>query len=495
MRIVYLLTLSIVAAMSTFSQSHSADRQPYAAGRFYPADEKTLERDLTDLFKNCKKTNGENHVRAIISPHAGYVFSGATAAAAFSSIPSDAKYSNIFIIGTSHVMSFDGASVYSSGDYITPFGKVKVNKEIAAELKKNKVFDFPETAHLQEHSLEVQMPFIQHYFMHQPNVIPVIIGTGNIKTIKQISDVLKKWFTPDNLFIISSDFSHYPQYREAIETDRQTAMGIISGDPEDFLKTLKENSGKNIKGLATSMCGWTSGLTLMYLAQTDRNLKFHLVDYTNSGDSPYGSKEEVVGYNAISLSGDSGFQKRSDNELSFTKEEKEQLFRIARESVKAHFENRRIPDEDAVSSRLMEPMGAFVTIKINGALRGCIGRFTSADPLYSVVKASALSSAFEDPRFPALTKEEYPKTDFEITVLGPLKKVNTINEIVLGKHGIYIRKGMNSGTMLPQVATENNWTLEQFLGYTSRDKAGIGWDGWKNAELYIYEGLVLEEKK
>jgi AmmeMemoRadiSam system protein A len=138
-------------------------------------------------------------------------------------------------------------------------------------------------------------------------------------------------------------------------------------------------------------------------------------------------------------------------------------------------------------------MGAFVTLKINGALKGCIGRFISSEPLYDVVQASAISSAFEDPRFSPLTKEEYNKTDIEITVLGPLKKINNISEIVLGKHGIYIKKGFNSGTMLPQVAIENGWTVEQFLGFTSRDKAGLGWDGWKDAEVSIYEGVVLED--
>jgi len=138
-------------------------------------------------------------------------------------------------------------------------------------------------------------------------------------------------------------------------------------------------------------------------------------------------------------------------------------------------------------------MGAFVTLKINGALRGCIGRFFSSEPLYNVVQASSISSAVEDPRFSPLTKEEYKKTDIEITILGPLKKINNISEIVLGKHGIYIKKGFNSGTMLPQVAIENRWTVEEFLGYTSRDKAGLGWDGWKDAEIFIYEGVVLED--
>jgi AmmeMemoRadiSam system protein B/AmmeMemoRadiSam system protein A len=501
MRTVFIVLLSIFTTMETFSQNKTTDRQPVAAGRFYPADKGTLTKDISVLFDSCKKSNTNWCVRAIISPHAGYVFSGKIAAAAYSAIPVDYVYKNIFIIGSSHVMSFDGASVYNTGDYITPMGKIAVNREIADKLKnENKVFNFPTDAHLQEHSIEVQLPFIQYYFKNMPLIVPIIIGTDNEKTVKQIAGALGPWFTPENLFIISSDFSHYPPYKDAVESDRLTALGITSGNPQIFLNTLKKNSEKHIKGLVTSMCGWTSGLTLLYLAENKNQLEYKLIDYCNSGDSPYGGKDEVVGYNAIVLTGK---KPQADNkpegkeEFSFTEEEKARLFTIARNSILSKLDDNKenVTDVKKMPSKFLKPMGVFVTLKINGALRGCIGRFISTDPLYEVVKASAISSAFEDPRFSPLTKEEYKKTEIEITVLGPLKKINNINEIVLGKHGIYIKKDSRSGTMLPQVATENGWTVEEFLGYTSRDKAGLGWDGWKDADIFIYEGVVLEDNK
>ncbi len=399
-------------------------------------------------------------------------------------------------------MAFDGASVYYVGDFITPLGKAEVNREIANKLKnENKVFNFPVTAHLQEHSLEVQIPFIQYYYEKTPKIVPIVIGTNNTNTIKSIAEALRPYFTPDNLFLISSDFSHYPSYKDAIGVDNRTAEGIVSGNPMAFLNTLKENSSENIDGLATSMCGWASGLMLMYLAEGNSKLEFKRIDYCNSGDTPYGDKDRVVGYHAIALiekkHNTNANESSSDNNLSFTKREKDQLFNIARNSIKTMlYENKRITiDKKKIPESLKNQFGAFVTLKIDGRLRGCIGRFLSSDPLYEVVRASALSSAFEDTRFRPLTKEEYDKIDMEITILGPMKKINNINEIVLGKHGIYIKKDFRSGTMLPQVAIENGWNIEQFLGYTSRDKAGIGWDGWKNAELYIYEGLVLEEKE
>jgi AmmeMemoRadiSam system protein B/AmmeMemoRadiSam system protein A len=482
--------------MNASSQDRIIDRNPYAAGKFYPADKGTLQKDLASLFMECRKSDQKDRVRAIICPHAGYVFSGETAASAFSAIPRNASYKNIFIIASSHVMSFDGASVYDAGDYITPIGKAIVNREIASELKNNyNVFNFPVTAHAKEHSVEVQIPFIQYYFENTPPVVPIILGTNSSKTVKQVAEALKPWFTEDNLFVISSDFSHYPPYNDAIENDKSTALSIKSGKASTFLRTLDENSQKGTKGLLTSMCGWTSGLTLLYLAEGNKDLVFNIVDYSNSGDSPYGNKEEVVGYNAITLTEKT--EKVSIEELRLTESEKSLLFKFARNSVLARLENRPPePDPDRKLPPVFnEHLGAFVTLKINGMLRGCIGRFPSDEPLYKVVKESAVSSAFGDPRFPQLSKEEYPETEFEITVLGPMKKISDINEIKLGKHGIYIQKGNRAGTMLPQVAIENHWNLEQFLGYTSREKAGLGWDGWKTADIYIYEGVVLEENK
>jgi MEMO1 family protein len=487
--------------MDTYSQNKPADRKPYAAGRFYTDNKAELEKDLAQLYAECKKSSGNQNVRAIIAPHAGYVYSGRIAAAAFSATPKNADYDNIFIIGSSHTMSFDGASVYDLGDYLTPLGKAKVNLEIAAKLKSSsRVFRFNSDSHSNEHSIEVQVPFIQYYYSKQMQIVPIIIGTNNASTIKEIAEALRPWFTSDNLFVISSDFSHYPPYTNAVENDKATADAIISGKPSEFIGTLKKNALKDTPGLATSMCGWSSGLTLLYLSEGNSSLEYKKIDYCNSGDSQYGDKTQVVGYNAIALiekSTGSKKEQKSPGEVSFTDDEKKMLFSIARNAIRSRLYDEKLKDADPekMPPELKQKFGAFVTLKINGVLRGCIGRFVSDDPLYDVVRASAISSAFEDPRFPQLTKAEYDKLEIEITVLGPKRKINNINEIVLGRHGIYIEKGYHAGTMLPQVPIEYGWTVEEFLGYTSRDKAGIGWDGWKDANIYIYDGLVLEENR
>jgi MEMO1 family protein len=496
--------ITICIAMNMFSQNLTQDREPYAAGRFYPADKETLKKDLSTLFATCVKPPVAWKVRAIISPHAGYVFSGKTAASAFSSIPVNTVYKNIFIIGSSHVMAFDGASVYDEGDFITPLGKARVNIEIAKKLKSSgSYFRFPVTSHAQEHSLEVQVPFIQFYFKTTPPIVPIIIGTNNKKTIKGIAEALRPYFNDENLFVISSDFSHYPSYKDANEVDRLTADAIVSKDPETFLAALSRNSSRSVEGLATSMCGWTSGLTLLYLSENNPNLEFRKISYCNSGDSNYGNRDEVVGYNALALiekessTGKGSEEIAGQSDVSFTKDEINRLFAIARTSISNMLTTHKMTNIDpaAETVNLNKKMGAFVTLKLNGNLRGCIGRFPSEDPLCVVVNQMAVASAFEDGRFDPLTADEYRRIEIEISVLGPLKKIKNISEIVIGKHGIYIKKDFRSGTMLPQVATENNWTLEEFLGYTSRDKAGLGWTGWKDADIYIYEAVVLEENK
>ncbi|MBA4321572.1 MAG: TIGR00296 family protein [Odoribacter sp.] len=483
--------------------SHSSvDRDPVAAGRFYSAKKEILENDLASLFSTCVKSASDLKVRAIISPHAGYVFSGKIAASAFSALQNSEDYKNIFIIGSSHIMSFEGASVYNTGDFITPLGKMKVNIEIANSLR-NKCchFNFPVTAHFQEHSIEVQIPFIQFYFMNEISIVPIIIGTDNKNTIKEIADALKPYFTADNLFLISSDFSHYPSYKDALKIDNITADAILSNNSEIFLKSLNMSSAKGISGLAATMCGWTSGLTLLYLSEGDRELQFRKISYCNSGDSKYGNKEEVVGYHAIELiENKKTIYTEADvnqEELKFTGEEAGKLISIARNSIRSLLlDNKKlILNPENMPSIFRRNIGAFVTLKISGNLRGCIGRFTSQDPLYQVVSEMAQSSAFEDSRFSPLSETEFEKTEIEISVLGPLKKISSIDEIIPGKHGIYIKKDFRSGTMLPQVAIENGWTVEQFLGYTSRDKAGLGWTGWKDAEINIYEAVVLKENK
>lgn len=500
MKTVIVIIISLILPlMSINGQQAGKDRQPAVAGSFYPSGSEKLRSDLEELFIDCNGPVPGTTVRAIIVPHAGYVYSGHTAAAAFSAIPAAAEYENIFLIGASHRFAFDGAAVFTSGDLITPLGKVPVNRLAGKKLiDESRYFFTRDDVHNPEHSLEVELPFIQYHFKKTPTVVPILIGTRDKNILISLASSLKPYFTGRNLFVISSDFSHYPSYSDAVKTDRKTSDAIVSGNPDALMKVVKSAENSGIEGLATAMCGWTAGMVLMYLTEGDVSLHYRNVNYTNSGDSRFGDRQQVVGYNAIIVEeneSSAGSPETGKESLVLSSEEKKTLLGIARESIKAELNGTKpdTPDALKLTGGLMEPLGAFVTIKIHGNLRGCIGRFTSADPLYRVVEAMAHEAAFGDPRFPALSAKEYPEIKLEISVLGPMKKISDISEIEIGKHGIYLKKGMMSGTLLPQVASERGWSVDEFLGYCARDKAGIGWEGWKNAEIFVYEALVFGE--
>lgn len=493
-----ILIMLINPLMNIFGQER--DRQPVVSGSFYSSDSERLRRELTGYFSSLGKPDPDAKVRAILVPHAGYVYSGHTAAAGFATIPAGAAYDNIFLIGVSHRYAFEGAAVFTSGNLVTPLGTLKVNRELGEKLKStNKWFIEKDEAHGPEHSLEVQFPFIQHRFNPTTEIIPILIGTRNTTVLKAIASGLQPWFNGNNLFVISSDFSHYPTGEDARRVDRMTSDAILKGDPDGFLRTIRSVESSGVDNLATAMCGWPAGLVLLYLAEKSDGLVFRNVEYTNSGDSPGGSSDEVVGYNAIVLEKKpAASQIRSvDEAFSLTAAERQTLLSVAREAISARLDKRKpaAVSETKLTPRLREPLGAFVTITKEGDLRGCIGRFTSSEPLWQVIGAMATEAAFGDTRFPPLTSAEYPSIHLEISVLGPMKKIQSVSEIKIGRHGIYLKQGYRSGTLLPQVAEERGWSVEQFLGYCARDKAGIGWEGWKNkdTEIFVYEAYVFGE--
>ena len=177
----------------------------------------------------------------------------------------------------------------------------------------------------------------------------------------------------------------------------------------------------------------------------------------------------------------------------FTREQKKRLIAIARNSINEIISNKKVLQVEENDPVLMQRRGAFVTIKIDGRLRGCIGRIIGDVPLAKIINEMAVEAATSDPRFPALTPEELEKIELEISVLSPLKKIDDIKEIKVGVHGLIIRKAFFSGLLLPQVAAEYKWTREEFLQQTCL-KAGLPKDAWKdNAEIYIFSADVFSE--
>ncbi len=476
-------------------QQQLINREPAVAGQFYPADSAELRSMVGELFKNALP-HSQNNVLAIISPHAGYVYSGVVAATSYNQIDPEKHYDNIFIIASSHRAYYNGASIYSIGNYETPLGEVKVNLQLAQKLiDENKIFSYVPKAHIAEHSIEVQLPLLQYRMKAPFQIVPIVIGTQTASDCKKMATILKPYLNDKNLFIISSDFSHYPAYSDAVELDKKTADAIISNDTEKFLNEIRDPENAGVPELATRACGWTSILTLLYMTENRNDVEYRLMEYKNSGDTKFGDKTRVVGYNSIVL--EKKLKNINKMDFSLNDNEKRELLKIARNTVEQYVKTGTVPQLDTsnFSDNLKVKAGAFVTLNENQRLRGCIGHFEADKPLYQIVQDMAVAAATQDPRFQPVEKYELDDLEIEISVLTPMKKINSIDEIKLGRDGIYIKKGFRAGTFLPQVATETGWDLEQFLGHCSRDKAGIGWDGWKDAEIYTYQALVFSEKE
>ena len=485
---IWILAFTIwISGTSAQNNKVMKNRIPAVAGAFYPESATDLQNEVSTFFSKVELAPAAN-IAALIVPHAGYVFSGQVAAAAFAKLNRNANYKTIFLIGASHRKHFNGVSIYPTGNYITPTGEVKINESVTAQLMDKYPFIYYDAdADQYEHSLEVQLPFLQYWLKNKFRIVPLILGSDDPVLGEKLAEALRPWFNSDNLFVISTDFSHYPAYETANKIDTETAEAIVSNNSEKLRNVCVKNR-ESATNVLTGLCGAAAVQTLLHLTRDDKTLSFEKIMYRNSGDVSFGDKKRVVGYWAIAVN-------RKDETFNITKEEENKLLKLSRSSIYSFLKGISKTQETDQIGILNEKCGVFVTLKKEGQLRGCIGRFNPSAPLSQTLPEMAVAAATKDSRFNPVTLDELDKIDIEISVLTPLKKIESIEEFELGKQGIYIKKGFNSGTFLPQVATETGWSKEEFLGHCSRDKAGIGWDGWKQAELFTYEAIIFGEKE
>ena len=488
---IFIPIIAAIMMMHTYNgqQGEPIVRPATQAGRFYDGNAQRLGAEVDSLLVRHARDKQYENLAALIVPHAGYYFSGNVAAAAYATIPHNHQFKRVFLLGPSHHEWLDGASVNTEADfYATPLGEVKVDRETAQQLTAaDDVFSYRPEAHDREHCLEVQLPFLQRRMKDVPPIVPIIVSTNDFRKLKRMAEVLKPYFTEENLFVISSDFSHYPKYEDACEVDKRTGKAVESGDVEQFIKVLEENERSGIRNLATSACGELAIATLMLMLDDGYEVK-HLL-YQNSGDIDDYDHSRVVGYHAFAVLRNGLL--RTDTEFTLSDEEKQTLKEIALTSILDSLDGKRIAQHPSLTATLKSKCGAFVSLHKQGRLRGCIGHFGEDVPLHEIVAEMARAAAFDDPRFAPVSRDELEDIDIEISVLTPMRRIQSLDEFELHRHGIFIRKGNRRGTFLPQVADDVNWTKEEFVGHCAQDKAGIGWNGWKDAELYVYEAIVF----
>jgi len=490
--LIEILLVFCVAGFPFIGRVHAGDiRKPVWAGRFYPATRSDLELTIGRLTDQASLTHvnipPRHSLKALILPHAGYVYSGLTAAHA-SFVLAKRQFGKVILLAPDHRVGFRGGAISDVTAYETPLGIIRLHKDAAELRRQSEMFQAIPASDRLEHSLEVILPFLQ-YYLGEFELIPIVLGSGNTDRLAAGIDPL---LDQNTLLVASSDLSHYRPYAEAVKWDKETIDMILSLEVGKLLKRDNAACGK---------------IPIMILINMARRYGWQpvLLHYSNSGDTA-GDHSSVVGYAAIAFYGGSSMQ-NNDYAQHFSYEQGQVLVKLARKTVMERLGLKvAVPEFDSLSVDLTDidfqvRRGTFVTLHIDGQLRGCIGNLTARDSILDSIKQNAINAAFHDPRFSPLTIEELDKVDFEISILTepqPLEYLdsdNLLNKLRVDVDGVILRKGSKSATFLPQV-WEQLPQPEDFLSHLCR-KAGLSHNAWKkdNPEVLTYQVQYFEEEK
>lgn len=515
--------------------SKGRKRSARYAGSWYEGDANALRQQLkgymraaqTDLeSKTIPHQFKDNHpprdsVLGIISPHAGYAFSGKTAAYAYCS-SKRRKIKRVFLLGPSHYVGFAGAALPDEEVFSTPLGDLEVDTEVVRELADFPFFKYMPEVHRKEHSLELQLPLIMQTF-GPVKIVPVIIGMLDDETeARLVGEGLRRLIADGDLIVVSSDFCHVgPRYqyqpfrqdlkKNVIKLDEEAFQYIRKRDISGFL-SFREKTGATI-------CGFFPCLVLMSLLPADSDGT--VVAYSTSQDSIAEDDENSVSYLAASFWREAEperawtfgrQQEETEEDHRLNDEDKVALLSVARQTIEAFVSRKKLPElSDRFAEKhpeLYKPRGVFVTLfkksredvserkhhdSESRELRGCIGHIWPVRPLVDGVVENAVGACSRDYRFEPVNARELAHLQLEISVLTPLKRIDSYNEIVLGRDGIVMYHKGCQAVFLPHVAEQFGWDLPETLTQLSI-KAGCGPNGWRSETRFdVFQAESFEE--
>jgi len=489
------------------ASGNPAVRPAAVAGSWYPDHACLVSAEVDRMVRasSLAPVLGEKPV-ALVVPHAGWRFSGFAAAAAFRQIhPGD--FDRVVIVAPSHQGAFEGFSIPEVSAFRTPVGDVPLCRKAADALMDGKVVRAVPGIHDREHAVEIELPFLQER-LDAFCLVPILAGSTGPSLQKSLAGKLAALDDGRTLFVFSTDFTHYgagyayvpygPSARQAREKIRaldDRALSFFSPpDAGGFGRFLDETSA--------SICG-REGLKVMMELLTRIAPKARAVPLARyaSIDLPGNPSEDSVTYVSMAY-----VRGKAPAGAPLGADLGARLVRVARAALLTEMEGtddlrRALRDLPSSAAELARLQGAFVTlnrtdpaeIAREGKLRGCIGQIYPAYPIPEAVVVAAAQAALNDPRFPPVRKEELPRLEVELTLLSPPRPIGSWKEIVLGRHGIVLKKGESRALFLPQVPVEEKWTLEETLSHLSR-KAGLAADAWKaGATFEVFEGQKFEE--
>ena len=431
----------------------STVRPPAVAGMFYPADARQLAHDVQLLLSAAIPY--QLAPKALIAPHAGYIYSGAIAATAYAALqPIAARIRRVVLLGPTHRVAVRGLALPGVDAFDTPLGRIMLDEAAVRTIAHLPQVGINAQTHALEHSLEVQLPFLQSV-LDNFTLLPLAVGMATAEEVAEVLEAL--WGGDETLIVISSDLSHYLPYSTAQRVDNETVQSILK-----LHQPIAHDRA----------CGGTP-ISGLIVAARKHHLTPHLLDLRNSGDTA-GSHDQVVGYAAIAFT-------RDEPETPTDHQEHGRiLLQLARNAIAAQFGSPRqdIPQADW----LQQPGAVFVTLTLHEQLRGCIGSLEAHRPLAEDVRSNAVAAAFHDPRFAPLTAEEFAEVVVEVSLLTPAQpmqfrdELDALTQLRPNVDGVIFEYGSYRSTFLPQV-WENLPQPRQFLAMLKR-KAGLPDDFW-----------------
>lgn len=485
-------TLALISALTigplgTPGAAGTINREPQVAGAFYPDDPRVLKSWLAEGFAGLEGEDPENFdssskPRIIISPHAGYRYSGKIALQAFAAAK-DYDYERVVLIGFTHQQQFPGSSVDRAASYETPVGSLKVDVQAAEELRRRGL-GYEASAHEStEHSLEVLLPFVRYLYPETP-IIPILMGSFDQNAAEALADQLY-WLSQqrETLFVFSTDLSHYHEDIQARRRDALTLQHLTQETPYALARSFRMKQSE--------ACGRGPLIAASFLSAKLGYLRPKLLKYGHSGEVPFGNPNRVVGYAALA------YYPRSSGDASenMSPEAGQALVKLARNTLEKHFDD-TTPGYAVDTQRFPElekSHGAFVTLEKKGNLRGCIGHITTDRPLIKTIPIVALQAALNDRRFDPVESSDLPNISVEVSVLTEPRAVTTIAEIVPGRDGVVLEYKNKRGVFLPSVWESTGWTRAEFLQALAEQKAGISADLLAMATFYTFRDQVFEE--
>lgn len=540
--LVLLISLLFGLIMPSFAQYPlEGVRRSQYAGTWYEADGAKLERQLHDYLRQAQsdpslvrdilehgaKTAGSKHenpaqteVLALIAPHAGYIYSGKTAAYSYEAAQTR-TVKRVFVLGPSHHVALHGVALPLAMSFETPLGNLEVDKDIIEQLTTYPLFSVQPGIHLVEHSLEMQLPFIRQTFGNV-KIVPLVVGTLNDESeVRLVAEVLKGYVAKDDIIVVSSDFTHYgPRYDyQPFKTNMQANIEKLDHEAFDHLAHADVSGFLSFQARTNdTICGLYPCAILC--AMMPHGARARLLKYATSQEVAIDDRDNSVSYLAIAFTGphwpdNPSRRKSAADAVNLSDSDKQALLTIARKSLTHYVKHEEPINPEAcgisISPAMRQCFGAFVTLytsaheQNNAAttqrilhphrdLRGCIGNIWPVKPLYQTVADNAIAACSRDYRFAPVKPEELKNIEIEISVLTPPRRVESYKDIKLGTDGIIVSKDDHQAVFLPLVATEFGWDLDETLRQLSM-KAGLGPDGWRDgAKFDLFQSISIEEK-